>query len=549
MEYLTEFLVYGGIAVLNVFAIIVFIIIFSDKGWWFFQPPRGTVVFKNRGENLQEIWINVGGYKLSSAEDSEGRRWIVKTKNETEREKAFFRDVGKLSLPFHTLLWKKFGIRFISPYWPQVYIHKFKVDRKRLEESGGTGGEARQPSLKNRISISPNQGKEVDHLLFVSYRPIYKQGVELAGDNSKINLLLLPTWQLVVPVTPVYYYMGNFYPLLDGAVEAGIEDFFAVHRVAIYKGESENDPKKGEFAHDSYDPELGDPEGITDEEYTKLYEPSPLTYAFWIKLKKAGGSPIEKHMMSFNVTRAYYERIVGELADTEKEIGQLEGKTSKENKDDLEKKEERKKGLTEILNQMDEITHGIYKKTRKTVQEENTGDEQEGKNAGLGSEVNEESKVKKLENKGLGEGIIPGIGFAMKAFRLVDWEAHGDTKKLAEALQAKQTEIYKAQGVVAQHEGLKKAEILLGEGRSRSLSLQIEAQTKLLVDPNIASRTIREIEKSANVGSEKSSVTTWFEQSGDRQHPPVAIPLSGQPVPDQTSKKDHVPAPEEKLDI
>ncbi len=543
MEYLTVFLILVAILALNAISAIVLIIILSSMGWWFFQPPRGTAVFKNRGENLQEIWVNVGGYKLSSAEDSDGRRWIVKTKDEKERLKVFFRDLSNYTKPFHEFLWEKFGIRFISPYWPQVYIHRFKVDRKRLEESGGTGGPATEPSLKNRIRVSPNQGKEVDNLLFVSYRPVYKQGVELAGDNSKINLLLLPTWQLVIPVTPIYYYMGNFYPLLDGAVEAGIEDFFATHRVAVHKGKNATDPKRGEFAHDTYDPDIGDPDGNKGDGYKELYEPAPLTYAFWIKLKKAHGSPIERHMMLFNCTATYYQRIVEEYMDAREKLEDLKKRGKKTDKDyykALKEAENGEKGLNDILSLLDEITHGIYKHLR------HDDEYQEGN--GPSSVEKEMTKSEKLEAKGLGgEGIVPGIGFAMKAFRLVDWEAHGDTKKLAEALQAKQTEIYTAQGVVAQHEGLKKAEVLLGEGRSKALRLMIKSQSDLGVDPNIASETVREIEKSSNVGSKESSVTTWFERSGGREHPPVAIPLS-EPPGSKRSKNDSEPAPREKPD-
>ncbi len=561
------------ILILNAGAVIVIIIVLAGLGWWFFSPPRGTIVFKNKGSDLEGIWDNVSGHKLSGAQDPDGKRWLVIEKDGKKIESSRFHGNTKTFLRFHRFLWNRFGIRFISPYWPQVYINEFIVDRRRLIEIEKGGLEKKAYSLSDRVVKSPNAGIPVNHLLFVSFRPVYKEGVELAGDNSKINLLLLPTWQVVSPVIPIYYYMGNFYPLLDGAIEAAIEDFFATHRVAVYRkkhGEEKSNEEdgevyegeEGEFAHDTYDPEscleffpsLKENKEEALRRYKKTFAPSPLTYSHWIKTRKAGNSPIERHLITFNATEDYYNRIEEALQEAKDEVQEAEkARLSKKEREDKKAVVE---GMEGILRQLKHLTRGIYEKekteeekTKKEKKEETEKTEEQ-----IDRKIMEESKKQKLAAKGLGEGIIPSVGYALIAFKLVDWEPHEDTKELASALQAKQTERHTAQGVIAKHEGLKKAAVLLGEGESEALSLKIKAQTDLGVNQNVASETVREIDKSANIGGEHSKVTHWFEKSGDRGHPPIAISSS---PPHETEKKRSTepPAkkedspPEEKLDL
>ncbi len=480
---------------MNIICAIVLIVFLSKMGWWFFQPQKGTIVFVNKGEDLKEVWVNVGSHKLSEVDDPDGKHWIVNEPDKDKIERARFR--GSSLKLLKKVLWSQ-GIRFIGLFWPHANVHRFNVDRRRLvEREEGTleSGD----SLKKRVIASPNAGKEVNNLLFISYRPVYKQGVELAGDNSKINLLVLPTWQLVHPTTPVYYYMGNFYPLLDSAVEAGLENFFATHRVAVWKeGNSEN-KEENEFAHDEWNPKSSHDE-MNENMYKKNFMPAPITYSHWIKMRKASNSSLERHLFSYNATQKYYRKIKDEVGKK---------KTTKE-KDEMKK----------ILAQLDHLTQDQFKRkdTPNTPQNELLEDIHEG----------------------LGEGIIPGIGYAMIAFRLVEWEAHGDTKDLAEALQAKQTERARALGVIEKAQGRRKATVLEGQGESERYENLIRVQTQLGVHPDNASITLRETEKASKIGGKDSKVTHWFEKSGQSGggHPPIAISDSPPSSSSQSNKNE-----------
>jgi len=262
---MTEFLIYGGLLAAIPILAIVIILLLANLDAYFMKIALGTTVFIDAGDRLKEVIPNIGGYKMSKTDDLDGRHWVVPEKDEKEREKSFFHNYLKGTLWFQKWLWKKFGVRFISWFWPQVHIHKFDVrkgGRRRVEARNEITPDA---PLRSRVVDSPERTM-VNSLLFLLPRPVYLEGVELAGDNSRINLLLLPVFRQVIPSLPVYYLKGDFFTLLDAAVEAMMVDFFATYRV----------------------------------------EGDPLTYNHWLKLKKAGEeSPIEHHLRNFNVSRAY----------------------------------------------------------------------------------------------------------------------------------------------------------------------------------------------------------------------------------------------------
>lgn len=274
----------GFIALL--FLILAMILAYAK--WHFTRIEKGNTVFISKGDDIKAIWPNVGGYRMSDEEDLDGRHWLIKTEFEretAEREiwKAFSRDMAQGTKWLQKLLWNWFGIRFVSWFWPQVKVHEFAISRKRLKE--GADVETGKP-LKSRIVASPLP-PEVRSLLFLVPRPVYLEGVELAGDNSKVNLLLLTVFQQVIPALPVYYLKGDFFPLLDAAIEAALVDLFATHLVAVNKD--------GEFLKDTYVP--------------GKHKPSFLTYSHWLRLKKGAGSPIESHLRKLNASYEYYEEL------------------------------------------------------------------------------------------------------------------------------------------------------------------------------------------------------------------------------------------------
>jgi hypothetical protein len=257
LAYLKLWLYIVAIVLLVAICIVVLIIILllANLGWYFTKIEQGTTLFINTGDRLRSIWPNVGGYHMSDEEDIEGRHWLTpstQTLKPEEKEKeeldAFF--YGSTMKWFQKWLWKRFGVRFISIFWPHVHVGQFDIRSKRhLTERKESGDPlSKRITESTRVSIDPTRPTMVDNLLFVVPRPVLVEDVELAGDNSRISILVLSVFQQVIPALPVYYLKGDFFSQLDAAVQAAIVDFGASHQVAVYaKG-----PKKGQFAYDFY---------------------------------------------------------------------------------------------------------------------------------------------------------------------------------------------------------------------------------------------------------------------------------------------------------
>jgi len=187
-------------------------------------------------------------------------------------------------------------------------------------------------------------------------------------------------------------------------------DFFATHRVAVNE--------KGEFKEDTYDP----------NKLSKNYQPSPLTYSHWLRLKKAEGSPIEWHLRKLNASLEYYNRL---------------------------------KRKPELLTHLDRLTGG---------------------------------KPESIKGKAKGHmphGIIPRFGFALISIRLVDWEPHESTRKLADALLAKETESHLAEGVRQKAGGERDAFQARGSGEANRYAALMLALVDKGVNPNVAAEVIR----------------------------------------------------------
>ncbi len=393
------------------------ILLLASLDIYFTKIPQGATIFITAGEKLKVILPNAGKFMMSNEEDLDGRHWLIPAEDdedkhgnviegsgEKKRDQAFFRNCLPGTRWFHKLLWERTGVRWISILHPHTHRHTFDIrSRKRLLESAGT---AENMSLKKRVVDSTKDDgntKEstiVDSLLFLVPRPMYLEGVVLAGDNSKINLLLLPQFRQIIPALPVYYLRGDFFTLLEGAIEAGVSDFFSTYRVK----ENENDPNdKGK----------------------------PLTYDSWLKLQKAGeGSPLERHLYQFNANKTYYEEL--------NEAG--------------------KKSLVKYL---DRIPHGELVKTY--------GDKVE---------------------KSIPSGMIRRFGFYLSSFRIVAWEPHDDTKKLAEAILTMETERHTAEGVRQKAAGERDAIFKVAEGEANRSEQLVTALIKKGVTPDVAARVV-----------------------------------------------------------
>ena len=190
-------------------------------------------------------------------------------------------------------------------------------------------------------------------------------------------------------------------------------DFFATHQVAV-DGE--------EFVEDVYDAKK------TGEAYRSSF----LTYAHWLKLKKAGGSPIETHIRRINISRAYYEAL-----ETE--------------------------GKVELVHHLDQL---------KVVPSSDSPSSQ------------------RLEES-IGEGIIPRFGFALRSLRLVEWVPHKSTEEMAQALLTREKERHLAKGVREKAAGERDAFEARGTGESTRYDRFLEVMTNRKVDPNVAADVLR----------------------------------------------------------
>ncbi len=450
-----------GILVAIVVLAIVIILLLANLGAFFTKIAQGTTAFISAGDSLQSILPNVGGYRMSKTDDLDGRRWLVPENDENERLASFFHNSLPGTIGFQKFLWKRLGVRFISLFWPHTHVYEFdlrKGGRRRIATRAEMGKDA---DLRSRIVDSPELTTIVDSLLFLVPRPVYVEGVELAGDNSSINLLLLPAYRQVIPSLPAYYLKGDFFTLLDAAIEAAMVDFFARHRVSVYKDEK----RKGQFAKDSF---------VKDADEDK-YEESPLTYAHWLKLPKGEGSQMEHHLRSLNFGKAYLAKLKAEGVEEKGEF-----------KDKFKKRE-----LIEYIEK-----HLIH---------EDVADILEGELA-----------------KMIPGGIVARFGFALISFRVVEWEAHGSTKALAEALLAKETEFHKAEGVRQKARGEGDAKKLIGTGESARFDLLMKSLTDKKVDANVAARVVETMLRTENLRY-STTLTTYVEGGASAS---VMVPAS-----------------------
>ncbi|MBI5405723.1 hypothetical protein HY972_01665 [Candidatus Kaiserbacteria bacterium] len=437
---MSELLISIGLLVVIAILVIVIILLLSNLGVFFTKIAQGTTAFITAGDSLKEILPNIGGYKMSDQIDLESQHWLIPEKDRDRQIAALFHDSMRGTKKFQKWLWKKFGVKFVSWFWPQIRVHKFDIrkgGRRRIEARNEVGPDA---PLRSRVVDSPEK-TVVDSLLFLAPRPVYMEGVELAGDNSKINLLLLPVFRQVIPSLPVFNLKGDFFTLIDAAIEAAVVDFFAKHRVAVYKGGKDN-PKAGELANDYY-----------DSAQSETQETSPLTYAHWLKLTKAGeGSPLEKSLRHLNFSREYVAKL------------------------------KRNGGATKLVNYIkSDLIHG-----------DDAADIPVGNVAQM-----------------IPSGIVPRFGYALVSFRIVEWEPHKSTEPLALALLAKETEFHNAEGVRQKAYGERDAKLATAVGDSGRVNQVMTSFVDKRVDPNVAAEVIKTMLRTENIRDSK--VTTYVE--------------------------------------
>lgn len=452
---MNEYLLAGLLVVLIGVVVVIIILMLANMDAFFTLVRQGTTKFIDMGDSLGAILPNVGGYRLSSVEDLDGRRWLIRDEDKTRQREAFCATCLPGTGWLQWLLWKRFGVRFIGLFWPHTHVHTFDIrSKKRIKERSEVGDDA---PLRSRVEDAHETLEEgqapkpkstkVNSLRFLVPRPIFMEGVELPGDNALVNILLMPTFRQVIPALPVYYLNGDFFGPLDGAIEAAMTDFVARHRVAVYK----DGERKGEFAHDTFHPQTGDSDGNKDDAYKALYEPCPLTYAHWLKLGKEGeDSPVERQFRHLNFSKAYLEKLQNDAT---------------------------KKELYDYID--DHLVHdnpAVFTSSLPSV---------------------------------IPSGIVPRFGLALVSFRLVEWEAHKQTDELGRALREKQVKFHQAEGVREEAKGVRDATMARADGEFQRFERLMKALTDARVHPDQASEVVRTMLRTENIRDSK--VTTYVE--------------------------------------
>lgn len=450
------------IAFICIVAIAIILMLAKLKAY-FTTVDQETTVFINSGDNLRDIWPNITGYDLSSCVDLDGHQWLI-PKEMLTHKKAMFQDSLIGTRLFQRWLWNRFGVRFISWFWPHVHVHAFDIRKggrrhlkSRSDIEGDKGKGSDDAPLKLRIEDSKET--EVESLLFLSPRPIYIEGIELAGDSSRINLLILVVLRQVIPALPVYGLRGDFYMPIDAAIEAAMVDFFAKHRVAVKEvrkskdGEPEKEGGNGveiEFVADHFTPDDSQPE----------VRANPLTYGHWIKMGKGDNSPLESSLRQLNITPEYLQKL--------RDAG----------------------GRDELVRYAEKELLPHYKEP-----------------------IDAPARSERISGM-IPNGIVPRFGLALVSFRVVEWEAHSSTVEFANAFLASEKERQFARGAREKAYGQRDALMAIGKGDASGGEQFINMLIEKGVDPNIAAQVLETKLRAGSIGGEHSKITTYVEGGG-----------------------------------
>ncbi len=141
--------------------------------------------------------------------------WLDKN-DEVTTEKS--EEKAQYNNPLLNLLKDWLGIYWVSFLYPLREVFSFKIDKKRLvDESTLKPGHTMADLVKVEV------GQEVKSLRRFFPRPFYASSVELK-DGFPTNILVMTEFEVIRPKIPVMTYKGNFFPLLDTAVESAIND-------------------------------------------------------------------------------------------------------------------------------------------------------------------------------------------------------------------------------------------------------------------------------------------------------------------------------------
>jgi regulator of protease activity HflC (stomatin/prohibitin superfamily) len=169
-----------------------------------FFPREGTIASIVKGETFKTFVPRIEGKTVrkkpfETAPGEEEERWTI--------------DDGE-SKP--GLLEKLAGVYWISITYPFTHLHSMTIDARRLSE-----GAKKDAPISSLVEHEP---KVIHELRWKFPRPVLVMGVELK-DNLRIDILTFITFEVVHPYLPIFVFGGDFFELLDSAVESAIIDF------------------------------------------------------------------------------------------------------------------------------------------------------------------------------------------------------------------------------------------------------------------------------------------------------------------------------------
>lgn len=121
--------------------------------------------------------------------------------------------------PLLILLKEWLGIFWVSILYPLKKVYKYKIDKSRLVNESSL---APDHKIQELVRVEPNI--EVNSLRRYIPRPQFIPEVELS-DGIPVDIIVMTEYEVINPRIPIFNYKGKFFPLLDAAIEAAVNDF------------------------------------------------------------------------------------------------------------------------------------------------------------------------------------------------------------------------------------------------------------------------------------------------------------------------------------
>jgi len=190
----------GIFAVAAIFALLgATLYLIAKNGWQATFIPEGNMALLVKGDSWDRTIPNIAERTL----DKKGRK-IIKGKPQKKP-------------------WEKiWGFYWVSFFYPLKRVFKFTISRDRLKDAS---------EMKDghgiRDWIEHKSDQEVSSLQYRFQRPFLIEGVELGGDRTRVDQIVMTTFEVVDPYIPIFFYKGKFFSLLEATVRSAVLDFCA----------------------------------------------------------------------------------------------------------------------------------------------------------------------------------------------------------------------------------------------------------------------------------------------------------------------------------